>query len=412
MVKRPQRLVSILVPLLLGVMTLSLAACGGEPAAASPEAATTPEAAAPDVVRATGVAAPPREALLSFTTGGQLIDLAVEVGQRVQTGQVIARLDPAVLDAEVGKAEAALALAEAELAQALAGTPEGQIDEAQDNLAAASAAAALAAAQREALESMPLEAQIIEAQIAVKQAEINLMRERTEYDWVMGVEGRPGDYTELERQILPYQKEDAARELEQARMEYTAAAERLNTLMSGANPDQLRAANAQIAAASADYQAQAAVVAQLEAGPREQLLAALEARVRLAEASLEQARLARQQAEMTAPFDGTISAIYLREAQYTNPGQPVVLMADLTTLQVKTTDLSELDVARIAVGDRADIRFDALPGMVIEGTVTQIAPGADIGTGSTFTVTLALSEIPDRLRWGMTALIEITPSRR
>jgi hypothetical protein len=82
-------------------------------------------------------------------------------------------------------------------------------------------------------------------------------------------------------------------------------------------------------------------------------------------------------------------------------------MGDLDNLQVKTTDLSEIDVARITLDDVAVITFDALPDLVLEGTVISIAPKADEGSGVNFPVILELSEIPPELRWGMTAFVDI-----
>ena len=63
------------------------------------------------------------------------------------------------------------------------------------------------------------------------------------------------------------------------------------------------------------------------------------------------------------------------------PGLPVLLLADLENLQVETTDLGEIDVAQIVVGDTAIVTFDALPELVLEGTVVSIAPKAAPGSG-------------------------------
>jgi HlyD family secretion protein len=82
-------------------------------------------------------------------------------------------------------------------------------------------------------------------------------------------------------------------------------------------------------------------------------------------------------------------------------------MADLDNLQVETTDLGEIDVAQIVEGDSVVVTFDALPDLVLEGTVTSIAPKAAEGSGVNFPVIIELSEIPPALRWGMTAFVDI-----
>ena len=82
-------------------------------------------------------------------------------------------------------------------------------------------------------------------------------------------------------------------------------------------------------------------------------------------------------------------------------------MADLDHLRVETTDLNEIDVARIQIGDKAQVTFDALPDLVVEGTVVSIAPKAAEGSGVNYPVIVELSEIPAELRWGMTAFVDI-----
>ncbi len=82
-------------------------------------------------------------------------------------------------------------------------------------------------------------------------------------------------------------------------------------------------------------------------------------------------------------------------------------MGDLGALRVETTDLNEIDVARVEVGDEATVTFDALPDLTLNGTVVAIAPRAEAGTGVNYTVTVELEEIPAALRWGMTAFVDI-----
>ena len=82
-------------------------------------------------------------------------------------------------------------------------------------------------------------------------------------------------------------------------------------------------------------------------------------------------------------------------------------MADLENLRVETTDLNEIDVAQIEIGDKAIVTFDALPDVVVEGEVTRVAQKAAEGSGVNYTVVILLDEIPEKLRWGMTAFVDI-----
>jgi hypothetical protein len=64
-------------------------------------------------------------------------------------------------------------------------------------------------------------------------------------------------------------------------------------------------------------------------------------------------------------------------------------------------------VARIAEGAPVDITFDALPGVTIAGTVEKIAARSSEGSGVNYTVTISMDERPEKLRWGMTAFVDI-----
>jgi multidrug resistance efflux pump len=117
------------------------------------------------------------------------------------------------------------------------------------------------------------------------------------------------------------------------------------------------------------------------------------------------------QAKIFAPFDGVIVETYVNSGEMVSPGVPVVLIADLSTLQVQTTDLNEVDAARVQIGDSASVTFDALPDTVVTGKVTNVALKNAPGSGVYFNVTITLEELPAQLRWGMSAFVEIQPSQ-
>jgi multidrug resistance efflux pump len=74
---------------------------------------------------------------------------------------------------------------------------------------------------------------------------------------------------------------------------------------------------------------------------------------------------------------------------------------------VETTDLNEIDVARVTVGSKAMITFDALPELQVTGRVLRIATKASEGSSVNYTVVIELDELPEALRWGMTAFVDI-----
>jgi HlyD family secretion protein len=136
--------------------------------------------------------------------------------------------------------------------------------------------------------------------------------------------------------------------------------------------------------------------------------------VELANLALEKAQLnkdiadqALKKAVLQAPFGGTINEVYVHEGEVVSAGTPVLLLADLSTLHVETTDLNENDVVNVKVGDKVKVTFEALPDLEVDGTVTEIASKSAEGIGVNYTITIQLYKIPDAIRWGMTAYIEI-----
>ncbi len=83
-------------------------------------------------------------------------------------------------------------------------------------------------------------------------------------------------------------------------------------------------------------------------------------------------------------------------------------LADLTHLQVETTDLSERDIARVVAGQPATVRSEAL-GADMPGRVVRIAPQAIVVGGDViYPVLIDLEAPPPGLRWGMSVNVEIT----
>ena len=189
------------------------------------------------------------------------------------------------------------------------------------------------------------------------------------------------DYTTAQASLL-----QAQRDLERA--------------MDGPDAGEIALLEAQIDKGYRDYEI-------YSAGPDPDDVALAEARIANAENQLTAAKQILADLELEAPFDGVISAVYINPSEWVAPGSPVMLIADLDNLQVETTDLGEIDVAQIVEGDTVVVTFDALPDLVLEGTVSSIAPKAAEGSGVNFPVIIELSEIPPALRWGMTAFVDI-----
>ncbi|MBU8539663.1 efflux RND transporter periplasmic adaptor subunit [Falsiroseomonas tokyonensis] len=124
--RAPALLLSL--PILTGIGMGLLTACNGEasapppaPAAESPRPVQVAEvvlSSARNLSAHTGVVQARREVEVGFRTGGRIVSRAVEVGQPVAAGEVLAQLDPADLGLSLRAAEADLASAEAQSRQA------------------------------------------------------------------------------------------------------------------------------------------------------------------------------------------------------------------------------------------------------------------------------------------------------
>lgn len=428
-------------------LILILSACSS-----AAEETNAPEPIAVDfspIVSATGEVVPEQEALLSVSAGGVVEDVLVEKGDEVSLGQVLVLLEGTEQQAAAVSA-AALELANAQVAldklykdtnllaaQALrsAETSEEALEdlnnpELQEALALQAVADAQKAVDMTERNARYTRSPASQADIDAQRAQVILARDvlnKANEDFEPHANKPEDNVTRahfLARQAAAQQVyDDAVRRLNAmegtgsevdinvADAEYITAqaallqAERdLERVLDGPDPGEVALLEAQIEKGYRDFET-------FSAGPDPDDIALAEARIANAEAQLAAAEETLADLELVAPFNGVISAVHVNPSEWVAPGSPVLLMADLNNLQVKTTDLSEIDVAQISLEDVAVITFDALPDLVLEGTVISIAPKADEGSGVNFPVTLELSEIPAALRWGMTAFVDIDVER-
>ena len=133
-----------------------------------------------------------------------------------------------------------------------------------------------------------------------------------------------------------------------------------------------------------------------------------EADVARMEALLESAKaILASQSMLTAPFDGTIVSLDIAPSETVLPGAPVIVLGNLSSYVVETTDLSERDVTRVRVGQPVVLYIEAL-GQEVSGKVTDVAlVSTTLGGDVIYKVTIALDKQPKDLRWGMSADVEI-----
>jgi len=401
---------TILLVIVLGSPVLATIGCSGPNTATGTPAATEDDSAENgSTVSATGEVIPAEWATLSFPVSGPAAEILVKAGTQVEKGDVLARLDANDLEMSLASAKAALQVTQANLDLAKAGPREQEVDRAKQQLAAANARVSVAVAQREQAKKGPSQTEVIKAQSERDQAANSQQNAQEGYDdlikfaqnWTGWDDLEPGDRTPLDGE------QNARYSLELANIRLAAAQAALDKLLAGPDPDDLKVADARVWAAAAQRDSAQAYLNLVMAGAAPADINISKAQVESAQAAVDAVQIALDQTQLVAPFDGTISKIDIHIGETVSPGQSAITIANLDRLQVETTDLNEIDVARINVEDTASVTFDALPGVMVSGKVAKIAPKSSPGAGVNYKVTIQLDELPDALRWGMTAFVDI-----
>ena len=438
---------------LLG-LSLALVGCGagGEPTALPEEK----EEYVP-VVSVTGELVPEAWATLSHAAGGRVAEVLVAPGDKVASGAPLVRMEvpglrialdlarqevavqQAALDGliqgaseliitradrdhaqQLAQAELALTLQQHRLEQARAQSPDDEVAAAQAGVRQLERRLAQARVQSPSAEAAA-------AQVELERAQIALDDVQNEYGKALD---RPWEEQEV-RDALAKQLEQARlnRRLAQAQLDGANAARRAHAAgleVLQAQLDEAQAMLAQALEAQGTYSVTLQIVddevqtARLQVEhlqawenpyrdpPADAELAQAKARLQQARDRMAQVEQQIDDAEVRAPFAGTVGAVLVRAGETVLPGQALVTVGNLDTLRVETTDLDEVDVVRVAPDQPASVTMDALPDRVFAGRVARVAPMAEPGTGGVrYTAIVELLETDPRLRWGMTAFVDI-----
>jgi multidrug resistance efflux pump len=393
-------------------LVLALVACSGGAAQEGPAATIPPVGSQEDagVVTAQGVVAPRQSVTLRAPAVAEIVEVAGTEGDPVAPDVVLVRLDPTDALLAIQQAEAGLAVAQAQLAQAEAGARTQQIAMLEAQLAAAEAAVAQAAAQRDERRAGLREAELIAAQAEIVAARSAYRQAEEGHDRTMQcftVPTRDGGEEEICPGLGPTE-ETARLQMETAYAGLVAAQAHLDALQAGAAP-QIDAVQAAIQAAVARRDTAQAQLELARAGSRAEEVALAEAGVQQAETALAQAQALLDLYTVEAPFAGTITDLPGDVGDVVASGDPLVTLATVDQPQIKTTDLGELDVMEIHVGQPAVVTLDAMPRRPLAARVVRVdRQGVDYLGDVVYPVTLELEEPPpDGLRWGMSAEVTI-----
>ena len=293
-------------------------------------------------INASGKVVPIQSVNVSPKVAGVLKNLLVEQGDRVQAGQILAKMDDADLQAQLIQVRAKLAQAQAELAQARAGNRIQEIDRAQ-------------------------------AQVDAAQAKANFAREKLER------------YRRLTQQgaIAQNELDQYVSESQSAQANLREAQRQLSLLKSGSRPEEIAQRQAAVQAARGELQA---IQVKLN-----------DTIIRAPFTGLVTQKNASEGAFVT-PTTSASSGTSSSNSSLANSTSIVVLAKGLEIL----AEVPEVDIGQIRSGQQVEIVADSYPERVFKGRVRLVAPEAIIEQNVTsFQVRVALDSGLDKLLSGM-----------
>lgn len=362
--------------------------------AATPE--PEPVETSPKVVSAEGKVLPSQYVQLSYKAPGLVEEVLVAKGDHVGREQVIAKLEGYdQMAASVTAAQLELISAEQNLdelyeytdlrraqAQQAVLEAQDQVDEAERILTA--------------LTTRASQQQLIAAEEAVILAKKN--RDAAQKR-LAGVSRQPQGSAKR-----------AAAELAllAAERQYQAAVAHENAVKSGPDETKIAEAEKKLEIAQIHLKGAERELEIRKKGPDPDEIALAEARVDNAKAQLKAAEAAMQDLILVAPFDGDITTLNLKVGEVVTPGVVSVVLADLSSWHVETTNVNEIDVSKISPGMEAKITVNAFPDRTFTGVVKEIdEQGVERRGTIIYTVILDFNPEGMRVRWEMSAFVEI-----
>lgn len=290
------------------------------------EAFTTPAAVEPLTVRVTasGTVRPVQTVNLSPENAGILAEVFVEQGDRVEVGQLIARMNNRDTAAQVRQNRAAVAEAAAALADLRQGSRPDEIAQAE----------AAVAANR---------AQVRDAQARLDLATSDLARRQQLFD--------RGAVAATDLDTAAREQRSAQAALEQAQARVTEAERRVDDLRSG---------------------------------PRQEAIAQSEARLAQARAQLDGAQIRQDESLIRAPFGGIVTQKFATEGAFVTPTTSASELSSATSTAIVAlaedlevlAEVPEADIALLAAGQTVEVVADAFPEQTFAGRVKLVAPEA------------------------------------
>jgi HlyD family secretion protein len=152
---------------------------------------------------------------------------------------------------------------------------------------------------------------------------------------------------------------------------------------------------------------------------------AIQFQIKQAEASLKSTMDSLAKTTYSSPIDGIVTSLQVEEGEtaiigtMNNPGTVMLTIADLSVMEVEV-EVDETDVIGVALNQDANVRVDALPGIIFKGKVTEIgssaiqktAVSATTQESKDFKVVVTLDDPDRKLKPGLSASADVIVATR
>lgn len=301
---------------------------------------------------------------LGAKVGGRVASVAVREGDRVQAGQVVARLDDAELRAELAAATASLTAAQqqANQAQLQASVVESQIQEAELNLQQAQGNTAGQVSQAEASVATA-QAQLAEAQARAQEAKSTLRLARTDRDRFATLR-QAGAISQQQFDQAQTAFETAGDTLAARRAAVEAAQRQVSAAQGSLTQAQATQLNPDIRTAQVNR-------LQTQLAQANSQIDAAQAEVERAQANRDEIAARLDDLDITSPIAGVVTARTVEPGEVIAAGSPVLTVIDLSDVYLRGY-IPEGEVGEVRVGQPAQVFLDSAPEQPLAATVTAI----------------------------------------
>ena len=388
-----------ILPFILLASVLFLSACGTRNASANSTSTAADSVGAvsgvtvTDSIQTSGNLDATQLANLTWKTSGIVDKVSAQVGQKVQAGEVLAILKADSVPATIASAQADLVTAQQNLE-----------DVKNSNTASAQAQVALADAQtaydtaKKKVDSLKYDRATPEM---IEYAESQLTLAKQAMDKAQSDFNHVASDPKNSSNTPLYAS--ANTRLYQAQKAYQSALANLNWYKGHPTDTDVATIQADFALAKAQLEDAQRKYDRLKNGPTAEDIAAAQAKVDAAQATVDSMAI-------IAPFDGVVLGVMTAPDNLISSGDAAVVVANPNTLKVDAL-VDETDVSKVAVGDKAEITLDAIPGKTLTGHVTMINPIGNTVSGLVkYTVTISLDPTDISPLFGATSDVTLITS--